>query len=261
MIRDEPSGGPESPSSSALHNKSNAATAVIISVRRQQDMHQFGELQMVRSLAFFIVVYLCHGIARAQLPQTLEMQLDTVSVKLSNIQVITCPRLIQDEQGTRPIDPSPLEANKLYPPNTNVFIKFDFETNFQPSDNPKALKFVAVSVDVPKRTESSIGGFNGYMPASLKDSKGTSFIGLSQVFTDEKTKLAEIETSLQLYGQRNDNTRVPTVTSNEKIRVKIYMDRLAQISERQFDALKAMYKRVQELEARVKQLEASGARK
>jgi hypothetical protein len=216
---------------------------------------------MIRAFAFFITVYICHGIALAQLPQTLEMQLDTVTVKLSNIQVITCPRLIQDERGTRPIDPSPLEAKKLYPPNTNVFIKFDFETDFQPSDDPKALKFVAVSVDIPKRTETSIGGFGGYMPASIKDSKGTSYIGLSQVFTDEKTKLAEIETTLQLHGQRNDNTFVPTVTSSEKIRVKISMDRLAQISETQFDALKAMYKRIQELEARVKQLEASGALK
>lgn len=216
---------------------------------------------MVRGIAFCIAVYLCHGIARAQLPLTLEMQLDSVSVKFSNMQVITCSKLTQDERGTHPIDPSPLVANKLYPPNTHVFIKFDFETSFQSSDDPKALKTVNVSVDIPKRMATSIGGFMGYMPAPLKDAKGSSYVGLSQVFTDEKTKLADIETTLQLYGQRNDKTFVPSVSSSEKIRVRISMDRLAQISETQFDALKAMYKRIQELEARVKQLEASGAQK
>ncbi len=216
---------------------------------------------MVRGFAFLIVVCLCAGIAQAQLPKALEMKLESVSVKLSNFQVLTSPRLIQDENGTRPVDPSPLDANKLYPPNTHVFLKFDFETNFKSSDDPKALKYVALSVDIPKRTETSIGGFVGYMGASLKDSKGTSYITFADVFTDEKSKLADFETNLQLYGQLNDNTFVPSVSSSEKIRVKISMDRLAQISESQFDALKAMYKRIQELEERVKQLEASGARK
>lgn len=189
------------------------------------------------------------------------MKLDTVTAKISNIQIITCPKLIQDKDGTRPIDPSPLIAGKLYPPNTLVFIKFDFETDFQPIDDPKALKSLNVAVNIPKWTEASVGGFNGYMPASLKGSKGTSYIGLSQMFTDEKTKTAEIDTELQQYGQRNNKTMVPTVTATEKIRIKISMDRLAQISETQFDALKGMYKRIQELETKVKQLEENMSRK
>lgn len=216
---------------------------------------------MTRLLAFLFVLVLSPGLASAQLPQSIEMKLESASAKLSNLKLITCQRLVQDEKGTRPIEPIPFQQDKLYPPNTLFFLQFDYECDFQPSDDPKAIKSVNIAVEIPKRTETSIGGFVGHFPTSLKGEKGTTHIGLANVFTDEKTKLAEIETVLKLYGQRNDNTFVPEVNSTEKIKIKLSMDRLAQISETQFEALKGMYKRIQELEARVKQLEASGAQK
>ena len=97
-----------------------------------------------------IIVNFClfQGLAYAQLPQNIDMKLESTTVKLSNFQVITCPKLIQDENGTRPIDPTPFVSDKLYPPNTLFFIKFDFETDLQPSDDPKAIRGLTVAVKV-----------------------------------------------------------------------------------------------------------------
>ena len=213
---------------------------------------------MIKSvaLAFLLNVLIACGTALAQIPGATTVKLDSVTVEFTNIEVVTSPKMYQDKTGTHPVNPLPLSTSKLYPPETHVFVKFDYKTDLKPTEDPQGVKSIAVAVDIPKVGEHSKGGFRGYGPCSLKERSGTGYIWLSNVFSDEKTKIAEIATNMLVYGHRNDNTQFPSVSAPDQLRFNLSIDRLAQISETQFDAIKAMYKQIQDLEKRVKALES-----
>jgi len=213
---------------------------------------------MIRCIAFALVLSAMISFSKtnAQVPESTTIKIESVTVTITNIEVVTSPKMKQDMCGSQPTNPIPLTNSKLYPPDTNVFIKFNYKTDLKPTNDPKGIKSIIAAVDIPKLDENSKGGFQGYGPYLLKDNSGTGYILLSNVFSDEQTKLAEIETNIIVFGQRNNNNQIPSVNTMQKVRFKISIDRFAQISETQFDALKSLHKRIQDLENRVKELES-----
>lgn len=192
----------------------------------------------------------------AQIPESLTVKIDSVTVDITNVEVVTSPKMKQSMLGSQPENTMPITSSKLYPPDTNIFVKFNYKTDLKPTDDPKGVKSIIVSVDIPRVGENSKGGFLGYGPFTIKDKSGTGYIRLSDVYPGDKGKLAEIETKIKVFGWRNNNMPIQPDHSLQKIGFKISIDRVVQISETQFDALNSLPKRIQDLENRVKELES-----
>lgn len=204
----------------------------------------------ITTVIIFLLPLACE-VAFAQIPKASTLQIESVTVNFSNIRVVTAANIEQDKGGSIPEGLVPLDVTKLLPPETQFFIMFDYKTDFSSSDDPKAIKTLYIGAEIGNGKSK---GFQGYGPYRIEAASGTGVVRLANVFSS-KQKTAEIETALTLYGRRNDNSSVSGV-STETIGFSARLDRFAQISETQFDALKGMYRRLQELENRVKSLEA-----
>ncbi|MGV3485288.1 MAG: hypothetical protein ACO1RT_12785 [Planctomycetaceae bacterium] len=218
-----------------------------------QSLPKSESINMVHRIAVVIafLASVASEAALAQVPSRSSVKLETTTIELSNIRIVTAAKMKQDSNGSLPEAPVPLDDKKLLPPGTLFFILFDYKTDLSASEDPKAIKSISVGTELG---DGKSKGFHGYGPFAISAPSGTGAVWLSAVSSDEQ-KNVEVETKLHLYGRRNDNSPVPGVNT-ETIGFTARMDRLAQISETQFEALKGMYRRLQELEGRVKALEA-----
>lgn len=223
---------------------------------------------MIRCIALALVFsgVISFSKTNAQVQESTTIKIESVTLTITNIEVVTALKMKQDSYGSNPTNPIPITSSKLYPPDTNVFIKFNYKTDLKPTEDKMGVKSVIAAVQIPMFDENSKGGFQGIVPcllkdnSELKDNNGTGYILLSGVFPGSQTKLAEIETTIRFFGQRNNSTNIPGVDALQKVRFKMSIDRFVQISETEFDALKSLPKRILDLENRVKELESQRAK-
>ena len=209
--------------------------------------HSFNRvLQMIARVTISLIC-LFAATSRSYSQDATPVQLEGATVEISNVRVMM-EEMRQGSSANNPRSPKPVVTDKLLRPGTELYVAFDYELRLDVSDELTDVKQIYCGVDITD-------GFRGYGPSALDQKTGTAMVWLSGVFPDEN-KRVNIETRLVLYGMKQDETRIPSVTAPGPIRIKCSMDRYAQISETQFDALKAMYRRVLALENRINDLEA-----
>lgn len=173
-------------------------------------------------------------------------QISDVSVTLSNFEVVTG----EYEQGqSLPKNPMPLPADKLMPPETSVWIVFDFESNFETSEEPTGPKFLAIGIEAPKDQP-----WWGYNPMGITEKKGRGAVRMNVI---EYPKVLEVdhEFKLNAFIGLNDGRRQTVYSGGGGIPVKFRRDGTVTLSITQFTEIQAMLKKVAELEKRVKALE------
>ncbi|MFN0199585.1 MAG: hypothetical protein ACKVT0_22765 [Planctomycetaceae bacterium] len=203
-------------------------------------------MSIIRSMGFAIVVQLSIGsLASAQVPESIDFKLGEISLKLTNIAVVTGESA---GLGALPEKPVPLSDKKLLPPDSLVWITFDYETNFEKSDKPEGAPFLAVGIEIPQ------GKPWGYGPASIDKPSGKASINLS-IFQGGP-KAIEFDDSIKLiaYTRRN-NGQADEVPSEATIPVKFRKDGSVTLSTTEYKELQAMKKKLADLEKRLAALE------
>ena len=184
--------------------------------------------------------------AKAQFPETIELENDGATVALSNFRWMTAQEFKFTASSGEPVDPQPFDSSRLYPPRTWLYLFFDYQMTVKPSDAQERISklFLALS-----------GASSSFKPFEIKSREGTGFIGLG--FGSRKPRRdADLELSPSLYGSRVNGQGLRYVSCDEILKVKISLDGETFISQTQFDALKAMYRRLELLEKRFTELES-----
>jgi hypothetical protein len=174
------------------------------------------------------------------------------TITISNVRFVTADGQIDRETLKNPI---PLDPEKLLPPETQIYVLFDYESDFQPSSDPAGISQIWITpMYLPTSQIPGIRGYGQFSPAKWEP-KGTGFFSLqwSSGKTQQKT-----EFGLRLGASKYDSKRKFLGNSESTVvfPLKFVMDGEVMLSSSQFDAIKAMFKRVAELEKRVKELES-----
>ncbi len=203
-------------------------------------------MSIIRFVGFAIVIQLSIGsLASAQVPESIDFMLGEISLKLTNIAVVTGEAT---ELGGLPEKPMPVPAKKLLPPNSSIWITFDYETNFEKSDQPEGSPFLAVGLEIPQ------GKPWGYGPADINQKAGKVFVRLSVFGGGPKAMEFDDAIKLVTYTRKN-NGEDQQVTSEATIPVKFRMDGSVALSTTEFNELQALKKKVADLEKRLAALE------
>ncbi len=204
--------------------------------------------------ATLLIVFTFNSLpVNAQFPDSVELKNENATVTLSNFRWMTAHKS-KPRAGSsfgEPVDPRPLDSSKLYPPGTDVYLYFDYKSMLMPSDAPESVSDIYLTLQLEN------GGI-GNRPTAIKASEGTEFIGLVfGGFGGPTPRVdADFELNLSIYGKRKNGEQLPSQKSAETLKLKILIDGVAVISESQFEALKAMYRRLDLLEKRIKELES-----
>lgn len=186
--------------------------------------------------------------AVGQLPKSVEITNENATVVLSNFKWMTTRKLAPVEGGFgQPVDPKPLDPTKLYTPGTDAYLYFDYEKRIESTDKPEGVAEVYVTMS----------GQIGNRPFKLVEAQGVGYIGLVfNVYGGPTPRIdGDFDLPIAVYGKRTNGAQLPSVVSNEKLKLRISIDGVATITETQFEALKALYRKVEALEIRVLELE------
>lgn len=192
-------------------------------------------------------------VVNAQFPESVEVTNENATVTLRNFRWMTAqktkPRI--GSSFYEPVDTVPLDSSKLYPPGTTVYLFFDYKSIVMPSEKPESVSEIFLTL---KSKEPGMGN----LPTTIKESEGTEFIGLVfGGFGGPTPKIeADLALNISIYGKRKNGQVLPTRHSDESVKLKVMIDGVAVISESQFEALKSMYRRLDLLEKRIKELES-----
>ncbi len=203
-------------------------------------------MSIIRSVGYAVVVQLSIvTLASAQLPESMSFKVGEITLELKNFAVVTGEAT---ELGGLPEKPIPVPAKKLLPPNTSIWITFDYETNFEKSDKPEGSNFLAVGMEIPT------GKPWGYGPADISQKSGKGALRLS-VFGGGP-KVVEFDDAIKLvaYTRRNDGQNVQE-TSEAGIPVKFRLDGQVTLSTTEYAELQALKKKLADLEKRLAALE------
>ena len=184
---------------------------------------------------------------------TFKIEETSSTITLSNIRFVTADGQIGRESLKNPI---PLDPEKLLPPETQIYVMFDYESDFQPSKEPDGVSQVWITpMYLPTSQIPGIRGYGQFIPPKWEP-KGTGFFSLQWVSGKAQQKT---EFGLRLGASKYDNKRkfLGNTESAVSFPLKFVMDGEVMLSASQFDAIKAMFKRVAELEKKVKELESS----
>jgi hypothetical protein len=187
--------------------------------------------------------------AIAEPPKTIEMKQEGVTVRLSNISVVT-GTASSDPLGGPPEKVVPLNPKELLHPESPVWVQFDYETDFKKSDVPNSLQSLLVAIHlIPEKHW-------GYQPARLNDAKGKGWI---RVFPHRPAdRVVEIDDSLQFvaYGTTNKGQQKQIVSKEtETVTIRFRRDGQVTLSLTQYQEIQAGLRRLADLERKVKQLE------
>ena len=188
-------------------------------------------------------------VAFGQLPESVELRTSNVTVVLRNLRWMTTQKVqrVEGEFG-KPVDPKPLDAAKLYHPDTVAYLYFDYERQIEPSDKPDGFTDLWVSI---------IGPQMPHTPFALKEAKGVGYAGLAFCGSDGQKPHTRVDGPLDLkvifYGKTNGGQTNQFVMRDLKLNIAV--DGVATITTTQFEALKSLYGRVKDLEKRVIELE------
>jgi len=187
--------------------------------------------------------------AFAQDPKAIVLKLEGFSIRITDISVVT-GEANPDPRGGPPEAVAPIMPDKLLHPEAPVWIQFSYETDFKKGDAPESLTSVAVAIHLTPEK------FWGYQPAALDKASGKGWI---RVFPHLPTnKALQVEDAFQLvaYGTtKNGQQRQIVSKEAETVPVKYRRDGSITLSLTQYEELKAVLRKVEELERRVKQLE------
>jgi hypothetical protein len=174
----------------------------------------------------------------------MEFKLGDISLKLTNVAVVTGPT---SADGEFPEKPLPLKPDTLVGPNDGFWITFDYETNFKASDAPEGISFLSVGIEMPEG--KCWGGFN---PIGIDKPSGHDAVML---MLNRQSKVSEISETIQLIagGKKNDGGKLKAV-AERGILIACKLDGIVSLSSTQFDAIQS---RLSELEAKVQRLEAA----
>jgi hypothetical protein len=207
------------------------------------------EKAMRCKLLAMAMVILSESIVSAEAPRTIELKLEGVSVRVSELAVVT-GTASSDPRGGPPEKVIPLKADDLLHPTAPVWIQFRYEADFKKGDAPKEWQFLAVAIHLKD------GSPWGYQPATLQPGSGTGWIRVFAHAAPDKP--VEINEELQLvgYGRTNDGQQKQVVSKEtETVRVKFRRDGQVTLSLTQYEELKAGLRRLAELERKVQDLE------
>ena len=137
----------------------------------------------------------------------------------------------------------------MYPPGTDVYLYFDYKSTVTPSDAPESVSDVYLTLEL-----ENVRGI-GNRPTAIKASEGTEFIGVVFGGFGGPTPKVDDDFALKLliYGMRKNGQQLPSKKSDETLKFKVLIDGVAVIS---FEELKAIYRRLELLEKRLKELES-----
>ncbi|MDA1214289.1 MAG: hypothetical protein O2955_17410, partial [Planctomycetota bacterium] len=171
----------------------------------------------------------------------MSFKLGELSLDLKNIAVVTGE---PTEFGGLPEKPVPVPAKKLLPPNSAIWITFDYETNFEKSDQPQGSSFLAVGIEIPA------GKPWGYGPADISQKAGKGTVRVS-IFGGGP-KVIEFNDAIKLVAYtRTNNGEDRQVTSEAGIPVKFRIDGMVTLSTTEYAELQAMKKTLADLEKRL----------
>lgn len=203
---------------------------------------------MYRSLLSLTIMLVAAASASAQ-DQTIELKLEGVSIRVSELAVVT-GTASSDPRGGPPEKVIPLKADDLLHPTAPVWIQFRYEADFKKGDAPREWQFLAVAIHLKD------GSPWGYQPATLQPGSGTGWIRVFAHAAPDKP--VEINEALQLvgYGRTNDGQQKQVVSrETETVRVKFRRDGQVTLSLTQYEELRAGLRRLAELERKVQDLE------
>ncbi len=203
---------------------------------------------MYRQLMSLTIVLIAAASASAQ-AQTIELKLEGVSIRVSDIAVVT-GTASSDPRGGPPEKVVALKPDELLHPLAPVWIQFKYEAELKKGDPPKDWQFLAVAIHLKD------GSPWGYQPAALQPGSGTGWIRIFAHAAPDKA--VEINEALQLvaYGRTNEGQQKQVVSKEtETVRVKFRRDGQVTLSLTQYEELKVGLRRLAELERKVKELE------
>lgn len=189
--------------------------------------------------------------ATAQPPKAIELKMDGVTIRVTNIEVVTGEEKPWDGKLPHkplPEKPVPVAAGKLLPPTAGVWITFDYETNFKKSDAPDGLSFLAVGYK-----PSGLKAW-GSLAADINGASGRGTIWITELSAGPKAVDINEALKLTAYGRTNRGQN-KSCESEATIPFKFRVDGRVTLSATQFEELQATIRKVAELEKKVQALE------
>jgi len=166
---------------------------------------------------FLIMPLLLCNSTLGQLPKSIEIKNENVTVDLSNFRWMTTQDTTSNNGVSQSVDPKPLESSKLYPPSTNAYLYFDYKKRIEPTAVPDGVAAISIGLRA--------GGIV-YRPFELKESQGVGKIGL--VFRRDDGPSPRIEGDFDfpivMYGRRTSGSPLKGVESTEKLKLRIAID-------------------------------------
>jgi hypothetical protein len=183
----------------------------------------------------------------AQAPKAIELKLEGFSVRITDISAVT-GEASSDPRGGPPEKVVPLAPDRLLHPEAPVWIQFKYETDFKKGDAPESLTSIAAAIHLTP------GKLWGYQPATLDSASGKGWIRVFPHRPTNKALVIEDTFPLVVYGTTKNGLQ-KLVFSKETVPVKFRRDGSITLSLTQYDELKGLVRKVEELERKVKELE------
>lgn len=186
-----------------------------------------------------------HDTAVAQPPKAIDFKLGNITLRLTNLQVVTGERPTGPEGGL-PDKTVPLTPDKLLAPDDMVWITFDYETNFMKSGEPKGPDFLSVGIEIPETR------MWGYQPAGITKKSGKGAVGL---VVHPGTKAFDVNEAVKLTTYMRTKGEEIQSKSDKTVLIKCRIDGVVTLSATQYAEIQAMMRKVAELEKKVQALE------
>ncbi|WP_182869113.1 hypothetical protein [Stieleria mannarensis] len=186
--------------------------------------------------------------SKAQFPETIQLENKGAGIVMSNFRWMTTQKTTWSAASFfgQPVDPQPFDSSRLYPPRTWIYLFFDYQLTVKPSDEQERISKLYVSLHGAPRSK----------PFQIKARGGTGFIGLGFGTKSKPRRDVDLELRASLYGSRVNGQNLSSGNSSEVLKVTISVDGETFISQTQFEAIKAMYRRLELLERRFTELES-----
>ncbi|WP_182869111.1 hypothetical protein [Stieleria mannarensis] len=192
----------------------------------------------------------------AQSPEPIAFSGQNATVTLSNFRWLTAQKF-KSQRGIyfgEPIDPQPLNSSRLYPPRTYIYLFFDYRVY---RDNPRGAKS---KLFVRLNEEGQVAGKPrplGNKRFEIAGNEGTGFIGFGYGAGAGVPRVdGNLEFSIDVYTEQANEKELVIGKSDKNLKVTFSIDGEAIISESQLEAIKSMYRRLEQLEKRAKTLES-----
>lgn len=203
---------------------------------------------MCRKLLSLMIVLIAAASTSAQ-PQMIELKLEGVSIRISELSVVTGVAN-PDPAGGPPEKVVPLEAEELLHPRAPVWVQFRYEAEFKKGHPAEQWQFLAVAIHLKQ------GSLWGYQPAKIQPGSGTGWIRIFPHASPDKVVAINEDLQLVAYGHTKEGQQQQVVSKEtETVRVKFRRDGEVTLSLSQYQELTAGLRRLAELERKVQALE------